>query len=130
MIMSSPAGAQRLGKYELQEKLGHDGLTEVWKALDTEANRYVAIKLLHANLQTDPEFINRFSREARLAASLHHPHIIQIHDFQVTHSPAINAPPIVYLVMDYLECETLTDSIRTTPRADKLPAPTDIVYLF
>src|SRR2546429_225313 len=80
MIMSSPAGVQRLGKYELREKLEHDGLTEVWKAFDTETNRYVAIKLLHANLQTDPEFINRFSREARLATSLRHPNIVQLYD--------------------------------------------------
>src|SRR5216110_737286 len=130
MIMSSPAGVQRLGKYELREKLEHDGLTEVWKAFDTETNRYVAIKLLHANLQTDPEFINRFSREARLATSLRHPNIVQLYDFQMAHSSEINTPPIAYLVMEYLECETLANSMHTTSRADKLPAPTDIVYLF
>ena len=129
MIISSPAGAQRLGKYELRERLGQDGVTELWKAFDSEVHRYFAIKLLHANLQTDPEFINRFSREARLLASLHHPHIVQIHDFQLIQSPEVNAP-VAYLVMDYVEGETLADSLCTTSRADKLPAPTDIVQLF
>ena len=99
----------------------------MWKAFDTELHRYVAIKLLHANLQTDPEFINRFSREARFVAALHHPNIVQIHDFQMSaqslHSPEIDAP-VAYMVMDYVEGETLADYIRTTSRADKFPAPT------
>ena len=45
---------RRLGKYELQEQLGHGGMAEVWKALDTQLQRYVAIKLLHANLKETP----------------------------------------------------------------------------
>jgi serine/threonine protein kinase len=129
LIKSSPADTQRLGKYELRERLGHDGMTEVWKAFDTELHRYVTIKLLHTNLQTDPEFINRFSHEARLVASLHHPNIVQVHDFQMTHSSEINTP-IAYIVMDYMECETLADFMHTTTRADKLPDPTSIVHRF
>ena len=70
---------RRLGKYELQEQLGRGGMAEVWKALDMQLQRYVAIKLLHANLQEDPHFIVRFEREAQLIASLHHPNIVQIH---------------------------------------------------
>jgi serine/threonine protein kinase len=104
-------------------------MTEVWKAFDTELHRYITIKLLHANLQTDPEFIKRFSHEARLVASLHHPHIVQVHDFQMTHPSEINTP-IAYMVMDYMECETLADSMHTLSRADKLPDPTGIVQLF
>src|SRR5271169_3959485 len=104
--MSSRAGLQRLGKYELHEKLGSGGVAEVWKAFDIELQRYVAIKLLHPDLQTDPEFITRFSREARFIAALHHPNIVQIHDFQTTQSVDMNAP-IAYMVMDYIEGETL-----------------------
>jgi len=74
---------RRLGKYELQERLGLGGMAEVWKALDTQLQRHVAIKLLHANLKEDPHFIARFEREAQLIASLHHPNIVQIHDFQI-----------------------------------------------
>jgi eukaryotic-like serine/threonine-protein kinase len=126
---SSWASPQRLGKYQLRERLGYGGVAEVYKAFDTELQRYVAIKLLHADLQTDPEFITRFSREARFVAALHHPNIVQIHDFQTTYSPEINAP-IAYMVMDYVEGETLAQFIRRTAQASNFPAPTDIVHLF
>jgi serine/threonine protein kinase len=120
---------QRLGKYELREKLGHGGMAEVWKAFDPKLHRSVAIKLLHANLRTDPEFVTRFSREALFVAKLHHPNIVQIYDFQTTHSLEMNAS-IAYMVMDYVEGETLAHYIQTTSRAGKFPASTDIVNLF
>jgi eukaryotic-like serine/threonine-protein kinase len=126
---SSRANPQRLGKYELQERLGHGGMAEVWKAFDTELHRYIAIKLLHANLRTDPGFIARFSREARCIAALHHPNIVQLHDFQTTHFPETNTP-IAYMVMDYVEGETLAQYIHRTARAGQFPAPTDIIHLF
>ena len=103
---------RRLGKYQLQQQLGHGGMAEVWKALDTQLQRYVAIKLLHANLKEDPHFIARFEREAQLIASLHHPNIVQIHDFQITTSEQEGT--IAYMVMDYVEGQTLADYIRAT----------------
>ena len=57
---------RQLGKYELLERLGHGGIAEVWKALDPQLQRSVAIKLLHPNLRDDPSFTNRFEREAQL----------------------------------------------------------------
>src|SRR5881392_1864640 len=99
IILSTPP--RRLGKYELQEQLGRSGMAEVWKAFDTQLQRYVAIKLLHANLQEDPHFIVRFEREAQLIASLHHPNIVQIHDFQIASSE--EEGNIAYMVMDYVE---------------------------
>src|SRR5437660_9216028 len=75
---------RRLGKYELQVLLGQGGMAEVWKALDTQLQRYVAIKLLHANLQADPDFITRFTREAQIIAALRHPNIVQIYDFYIS----------------------------------------------
>src|SRR3989475_5528089 len=91
--------SRRLGKYELLERLGRGGMAEVWKARDTQFQRYVAIKILHANLQEDPNFITRFEREAQLIASLHHPNIVQIHDFQVFR-PSESETPIAYMVID------------------------------
>src|ERR1700720_3009459 len=88
---------RRLGKYELRERLGHGGMAEVWKALDTQLQRYVAIKLLHTNLKEDPHFNARFEHEARLIASLHHPNIVQIHDFQLASSDEEGT--IAYMVM-------------------------------
>src|SRR5947207_3909106 len=127
--MSSSAGPQRLGKYELRERLGHGAVAEVWKAFDPELERYVAIKLLHTNLRADPEFMIRFSREARLIAALHHPNIVKIHDFQSTPALGMNTP-IAYMVMDYVEGETLAEYLHATSRVGKFPAPTAILSLF
>ncbi|MFL5629430.1 MAG: protein kinase domain-containing protein [Ktedonobacteraceae bacterium] len=119
---------RRLGKYELQEQLGQGGMAEVWKALDTQLQRYVAIKLLHANLKEDPHFIARFEHEAQLIASLHHPNIVQIHDFQIASSEQEGA--IAYMVMDYVEGQTLADYIHHTSSLGNFPSPTEIVQLF
>jgi len=120
---------RRLGKYELLERLGQGGMAEVWKAFDTQLGRYVAIKLLHANLQHDPHFITRFKREAQLIASLRHPNIVQIHDFQVS-QPAESDSPIAYMVMTYVEGWTLADYIASTSGKGKIPSPAEIVNLF
>src|SRR5437588_12872232 len=120
---------QRLGKYELRERLGRGGMAEVWKALDTQLQRYVALKILHADLQNDPSFITRFEREAQVIASLHHPNIVQIHDFQIAHPPE-SSSTIAYMVMDYVEGTTLAEYIRTTSRMGKFPSATEIVQMF
>src|SRR6266496_4537370 len=89
MSNGASSNPQRLGKYELRERLGRGGMAEVWKAFDTQLQRYVAIKILHADLQSDPSFISRFEREARLIASLHHPNIVQIYDINRCRSAGI-----------------------------------------
>ena len=119
---------RRLGKYELQERLGQGGMAEVWKALDTQLQRYVAIKLLHANLKEDPNFIARFEREAQLIASLHHPNIVQIHDFQIASSEQEGT--LAYMVMDYIEGQTLGNYISTTSGRRDFPSSVEIVQLF
>ncbi len=121
--------SSRLGKYELLERLGQGGMADVWKARDTQLQRYVAIKVLHANLQEDPNFITRFEREAQFIASLHHPNIMQIHDFQVA-SPIESNVPLAYMVMDYVEGGTLADYIASTSAKGKIPSPMQIVNLF
>ncbi len=120
---------RRLGKYELQERLGHGGMAEVWKALDTQLQRYVAIKLLHANLQADPEFVKRFQHEAQAIASLRHPNIVQIHDFQVSQSSESDSPT-AYMVMAYIEGQTLAHYIANTSARGRIPSPVEIVNLF
>jgi len=127
---------QRLDKYELVECLGHGGTAEVWKALDTQLQRFVAIKMLRPNLRDDPTFLERFQREAQLIASLHHPNIVQIHDFQVF-QPAASAQdsspdmhPIAYMVMDYIEGPTLAHYIGNTSNKGMVCPPAEIVNLF
>ena len=112
----------------MRERLGRGGMAEVWKAFDEQLQRYVAIKLMHANLRDDPEFMTRFVREARAIASLHHPNIIQIYDFQTADTADSNSP-LAYMVMDYVEGQTLADFMRETVRVGKFLAPDEIVSL-
>src|SRR5437588_9978903 len=128
MAMSTEP-VRRLGKYELQERLGHGGMAEVWKALDTQLQRYVAIKLLHPSLQADPNFVTRFLHEAQVIASLRHPNIVQIHDFQVSQPPESDSPT-PYMVMAYVEGKTLADYIASTSAQGKIPSPVEIVNIF
>ncbi|MBE3559189.1 MAG: serine/threonine protein kinase [Ktedonobacteraceae bacterium] len=123
---------ERLDKYQLVERLGHGGIAEVWKALDTQLQRFVAIKLLHPNLRDDPNFLMRFQREAQLIASLHHPNIVQLHDFQVQQvtDNSGNSVPIAYMVMDYVEGQTLAHFIHSTSARGLFPSPQEIVNLF
>lgn len=116
-----------LGKYELQVRLGRGGMAEVWKAFDPRLQRYVAIKFLHTALQNDPTFVTRFLREARAVASLRHPNIVQIYDFE---SPAQESDDVAaYMVMDYIEGPTLADYLRDTSSAHEFPSATEMVSL-
>src|SRR5438046_7413772 len=117
--MSTSPG--RLVKYELRERLGRGGMGEVWKAFDTQLQRYVAIKLLHADLQSDPSFVSRFQREAQVIASLHHANIVQIYDFQISQPPESESTT-AYMVMDYVEGQTLAGYIRSTSRVGEFPS--------
>lgn len=119
---------RRLGKYELQERLGRGGMAEVWKSLDTQLKRHVAIKILRADFQADPSVVSRFRHEAELVASLHHPNIVQIHDFNVS-QPLESNDTVFYMVMDYVEGQTLADFIRSTSRKGQIPSPAIIVQL-
>lgn len=120
--------SQRLGRYELQNRLGEGGMGEVWKALDTLLQRHVAIKLLHGNIRQDPNFVTRFEQEARVIAALSHPNIVEIHDFAFEQKSA--SETLGYMVMDYVEGQTLADYIRETSRQQLFPSALDLVYLF
>ena len=117
------------GRYELQELLGQGGMAEVWKAFDTQTRVYVAIKFLHANLRTDPEFATRFQREAQIIASLRHPNIVQYHDFFISQPPG-TGNTTASVVMDYVDGGTLSDYMRNTSRQGKFLPVTDVIRLF
>lgn len=120
---------RNLGKYQLVERLAHGGMGEVWKALDTQLQRHVAIKLLRSDWMDDADFIARFEREAQLIASLHHPNIIKIHNFHISRPPESETTKI-YMVMDYVEGQTLADYIRITSRQSIWPPAGDILHIF
>lgn len=69
------------GRYRLIALLGRGGMGNVWRALDTETQRVVAVKVLPGNLANDPIFTQRFRREALAAAGLNDPHVVPIHNF-------------------------------------------------
>src|SRR5687768_3459470 len=98
----------RLGPYEILAPLGSGGMGEVYRARDSKLNRDVAIKVLPDQLARDPERRARFEREARVLASLNHPHIAHIHGFE--DSTGVSA-----LVMEMVEGLTLADRISQGP---------------
>jgi eukaryotic-like serine/threonine-protein kinase len=120
---------RRLGKYELRERLASGGQGVVWKAFDTQLQRFVAIKQLNAHLHEDVDFVARFELEARFIASLRHPNIVQIHDF-LFHRASGSSISLAYMVMDYIEGPTLADYIRSTSRKGQYPPASDVVSLF
>ena len=121
--------SRRLGKYELREPLGRGGMAEVWKAFDTQLHRYVAVKLLHADLQADPGFIERFMREAQTVAALRHPNIVQIYDFHIIEPPESEST-MAYMVMEYIQGNTLADYLDTTSHRKLFPPNAEIIRLF
>ena len=96
-----------LGHYEITAKLGAGGMGDVYQALDRRLGRRVAVKILR-EAGTDPAAAERFDREARTVASLSHPHVCTLFDVG-THDG------VPYLVMEYLEGETLADRLRAGP---------------
>src|SRR4051812_21336370 len=76
-----PVEGTPFGRYRLLELLGRGGMGEVWRAHDTATERFVALKVLTAELHDDETYRERFRREARSAAGLAEPHVVPIHDF-------------------------------------------------
>ena len=102
--MSVKAGT-RLGPYEILSAIGAGGMGEVYRARDTRLDRIVAIKVLPAHLSDRVELRERFEREAKTIASLNHPHICTL--FDIGQQDGID-----YLVMEYLEGETLAQRLQ------------------
>jgi eukaryotic-like serine/threonine-protein kinase len=98
----------RLGPYEIQATLGAGGMGEVYKARDTRLDRTVAVKIMPAALAHDPQFRERFDREARAISQLDHPNICTLYDVG-------DEAGTSYLVMQYLEGETLSDRLARGP---------------
>lgn len=97
-------------RYELGEILGFGGMSEVHLARDMRLGRDVAIKVLRADLARDPTFYLRFRREAQNAAALNHPAIVAVYD---TGEAETEAGPLPYIVMEYVEGDTLRDIVRS-----------------
>ena len=103
--MALPSGT-KLGPYEIAALIGAGGMGEVYRALDTKLNRPVAVKLLSEEF-ADAAARRRFQREAQMASSLNHPHIVTVHD-------AGEIEGRQYLVTEYVDAGTLKDWARAS----------------
>ena len=102
-------------RYEIIKLLGEGGMSYVYKAIDKQLQREVAIKTLKPTYVEQEKFVERFKREAQTAANLNHPNIVQIFDWGIGEEP--------FFVMEYIEGNTLTDIIankRTISMSDIL----------
>jgi eukaryotic-like serine/threonine-protein kinase len=102
------AAGTRLGPYEIIGAIGAGGMGEVYKARDTRLERTVAVKVLPGHLSSNPALRQRFEREAKAVSSLSHPNICPLYD--VGHQDGVD-----YLVMEYLEGETLASRLERGP---------------
>jgi serine/threonine protein kinase len=112
----SAQGADRVlgGRYRLIREIARGGMAIVWEARDGLLDRHVAVKVLHPQFAEDPEFLERFRREARAAARLSHPNIVSIYD--VGEDVEARTP---FIVMELVEGGNLKDRIRrAAPLAD------------
>ena len=79
------------GRYALEMLVGSGGMADVYRAKDQLLERTVAVKILHQQYENDKEFIERFQREAKAAARITHPNIVNVHDVGVAEEDHKNA---------------------------------------
>src|SRR2546421_6076808 len=116
--MSTLLGTTLSGRYRLEARIGAGGMSTVYRALDGTLQRQVAIKLMNREVSSDSDQLERFRREARAVAQLSNPHIVGVID-----AGEDDGRP--YIVLEYVEGETLKDRIR---RMGRLPIAEAVVY--
>ena len=104
----APLTGQRLGVYHILDLLGAGGMGEVYRARDTRLGRDVAIKVLPSLFSADPDRLARFEREARLLASMNHPHIAAIYGFEATSG-------VRAIVLELVDGPTLAERLQRGP---------------
>jgi tRNA A-37 threonylcarbamoyl transferase component Bud32 len=130
--MTTPVGTLLSDRYRLDAQIGHGGMSTVYRAFDTVLERQVAIKLMHREIASDSDQLERFRREARAVAQLNHAHIVTVIDAGEAAPPddplVPDDHPVVgtpYIVLEYVEGETLKDRIR---RNGRLPIVEALAY--
>jgi serine/threonine protein kinase len=107
--MSKPLSGMTVGQYRIEGKLGQGGMGEVYLAMDTKLKRPVAVKFLSAEIADDAAR-RRFQREAQMASSLNHPHIITVHDVGDWNGEQ-------YIVTEFVDGGTLSHWAAAAPRS-------------
>ena len=114
---------KQIGKYIVKELLAKGGMGEIYKASHPTLERDVAIKVIHTHKASDPHIVDRFQREAKVIATLRHPGIIQIFDFDVEDEA-------FYMVMEFVPGESLAQRLSNLQIQGKLFPLPEIVQLF
>lgn len=109
--MSTLLGTLLNGRYRLEARIGTGGMSSVYRALDETLERPVAIKLMNREIATDSDQLERFRREARAVAQLSHPHVVGVIDYGEDQGRP-------YIVLEYVEGETLKERIRRSGELD------------
>ncbi|HEX4807151.1 MAG TPA: protein kinase [Conexibacter sp.] len=109
--MSTLLGTTLNGRYRLEARIGTGGMSSVYRAMDETLERPVAIKLMNREIATDSDQLERFRREARAVAQLSHPHIVGVIDYGEDQGRP-------YIVLEYVEGETLKERIRRNGELD------------
>lgn len=117
-------GALLEQRYRVDALLARGGMSSVYRGLDTRLDRRVAIKVMDARFADDQTFVDRFEREARSAAKIHHPNVVAVHDQGVDRSPGGD---LVYLVMELVDGGTLRDLLTARGGSVDLPLAFAIV---
>jgi eukaryotic-like serine/threonine-protein kinase len=101
------------GRYRLDAQIGRGGMSTVYRAFDTVLERSVAIKLMHREIASDSDQLERFRREARSVARLNHPHIVTVIDAgEEPSEDGLESGSAPYIVLEYVQGETLKQLIR------------------
>ncbi len=104
----TPVGTLLEGRYRVDKLLARGGMSSVYRGLDTRLDRQVAIKIMDPRFADDRSFVERFEREARSAARLHHPHVVAVHD-QGFDTPGGEESERAFLVMELVDGGTLRE---------------------
>lgn len=118
--MDPLAGRTLDNKYLIEKLLGKGGMGSVYQAIHTGTKRTVAVKVIAPQFMRNRELLIRFQREAEASGRLRHPNVVNVTDFGVT---VIDITPVAYLVMEYLDGETLFEYLQKQP----IPPPAMVV---
>ena len=96
MSQNDWVGKTLSGRYQIEELLGQGGMSAVYKAMDPNLRRVVAVKMIHPHMSDNEEFVRRFEEEATAVAQLRHENIVQVYDFN-------NDSGTYYMVLEFVE---------------------------
>src|SRR5215471_11062475 len=108
---------RQLGAYRLEAPLGDGAFGRVYRGRHLVLDILRAVKVMRTDIARDPQYQERFLREARTAAQLHHPNIVAVYDYGTEED-------VQYLVMEYVESMTLAERLARLPLAGRLTDPT------